>query len=428
MALSLDLLSFAVGGAAGLAAGYILLRQATAGRKELSDKNILLEQQAQSLLQKNAALEAERRSFEDKIRQHKDDLVGMEAKFALQFENLANRIFQEKSAVFKKESQEGLSQILGPLRERLQEFQKKVDDSFGVQAKEQFSLKREIENIIAVNQKMTVQTESLTKALTGDVKVQGSWGEVVLEKILDMSGLRKDIDYIVQGADLKLKHADGGGSHLKPDVIVMLPEERHIIVDSKVSLTSYERFCAAATEAEKALCVRDFTASIKAHVQGLEQRRYQDTEKLGTPDFVLMFMPIEGAYALAMHEDSSLYSYAWEKRVAIVCPSTLFISLRTIASLWRIELQNRNALEIARQGGNLYDKVVGFVEDMQDLGAKIGMAQRTYDDAFKKLSSGTGNIVKRTEDLKALGLKTSKNLPKELAEAEEAPLKIAENG
>ncbi len=428
MALALDLLSFAVGGAAGLGAGFILLRQAAATRKEQAEKNILLEQHLQALLQENATLKAEQQAFETQIRRHKEDLAGMEEKFSLQFENLANRIFQEKSALFKKESQEGLGQMLAPLRERLQEFQKKVDDSFGQQAKEQFSLKREIENIIAVNQKMTVQTESLTKALTGDVKVQGSWGEVVLEKILDMSGLRKDIDYIVQGAELKLKHADGSGGHLKPDVIIMLPEDRHIIVDSKVSLTAYERFCAAATEAEKAASVKDFLASIKAHVQGLEQRRYQDTEKLGTPDFVLMFMPIEGAYALAMHEDSSLYGYAWEKRVAIVCPSTLFISLRTIASLWRIELQNRNALEIARQGGQLYDKVVGFVEDMQALGQKISQTQRVYDDAFKKLSSGTGNIVKRTEDLKALGLKTAKNMPKELAEAEEPPLKIAENG
>lgn len=394
MPVSIDILSVVIGAAVGLSAGFLLARRAEEAR-------------------------------------HKSDLEEMEKKFSLQFENLANRIFEQKSSAFRKESQDGISQLLAPLKERLQEFQKKVDDSFGQQAKEQYSLKKEIENIVAANQKMTLQAESLTRALKGDVKVQGNWGEVVLEKILDMSGLRRDIDYIVQGADLKLKHTEGG-SHLKPDVVVMLPEDRHVIIDSKVSLTAYERYCAASEETERAQALREFNASVRAHVQGLEQRRYQDTDTLGTPDFVLMFLPIEGAYALAMQSDPALYAFAWEKRVAVVCPPTLFISLRTIASLWRIELQNRNALEIARQGGNLYDKLVGFVEEMQNLGKRLGMAQQSYDEAFRKLSTGTGNIVKRAEDLRALGLKTAKKMPKGLTETDgdegESPLKIAENG
>lgn len=403
MPFTLDIISFFAGAALGLGGGYAFF------------------------LKKTAKLEADNRALAEKSEQHTKDVTALEQRFALQFENLANRIFDEKTTKFKKDSQEGLGQLLNPLKEKLQEFQKKVDDSFGIQTKEQFSLKNEIEKIVAVNQRMTLQTESLTKALKGDVKAQGNWGEIILEKILDMAGLRKDIDYIVQGADLKLRHADDG-SHLKPDVIVMLPEDKHIIIDSKVSLTSYERYCAAEDDAQRLICLKDFITSVKAHVQGLDQRRYQDTEKLGAPDFVLMFMPIEGAYSLAMQHDPALHGFAWDKRIAIVCPSTLFVSLRTIASLWRIEQQNKNTLEIARQGANLYDKVVSFVEDMQDIGHKIGATQKVYDEAFKKLSTGSGNIVKRTEDLKALGLKTAKKMPKEVASEPEVPLKIAENG
>lgn len=377
-------------------------------REKLNQKAEQSALQIQDLLQQNARLEQ------------------LEEKFTLQFENLANRIFDEKNDKFKKESQEGIAQLLTPLRERLQEFQKKVDESFGAQVKEQISLKKEIENIISVNEQMTRQTENLTKALRGDVKAQGNWGEVILEKILEDSGLRKGVNYIVQGGGLDLKHADTGGS-LKPDVIIMLPEDKHIIVDAKVSLTHYERYCMTDDVAERARHLKEYLASIRAHVAGLEQRRYQDTEKLGTPDFVLMFMPIEGAYSLAIQEDVGLHSYAWDKKIVIVCPSILFATLRTINSVWQLERQNRHAQEIARQGGGLYDKIVGFVEDMQELGSKINASRKVYDDAFNKLSAGQGNILKRTQDLKALGIKASKNLPKELV-GEEELLKKVENG
>ncbi|MCE9507746.1 MAG: DNA recombination protein RmuC [Alphaproteobacteria bacterium] len=381
-------------------------------RAKLELKAAQLGAQVQDLLQRNARLEL------------------LEEKFALQFENLANRIFDEKNDKFKKESQEGIGLLLNPLKEKLQEFQKKVDDSFGAQVKEQVSLKKEIENIISINEKMTQQTESLTKALKGDVKAQGNWGEVMLEKILETSGLRKGIDYIIQGANLGLRHADDG-SVIKPDVVIMLPEDKHIIVDAKVSLTHYERYCAAEDAAERARCLKDYLASVRAHVNGLEQRRYQDTEKLGTPDFVLMFMPVEGAYSLAIQEDIGLHSYAWDKKIVIVCPSILFATLKTIASVWRLELQNRHAQEIARQGGGLYDKIVGFVEEMQELGNKINATRKVYDDAFSKLSDGTGSILKRTQSLRALGVKASKNLPKGIVDESEFsddPVKKAENG
>jgi len=409
MEIQFDLLYFIVGFAGG---AILIWRILTSQIKKLEQKSEEMNKQIQNLLQKNARLEQ------------------LEEKFALQFENLANRIFDEKTNKFKKESQENLGQLLNPLRERLQEFQKKVDDSFGAQVKEQISLKKEIENIISVNKKMSLQTENLTKALKGDVKAQGNWGEIILEKILENSGLRKGTDYIIQGASLGLRHAEDG-SIIKPDVVIMLPEDKHIIVDAKVSLTAYERYCATEDVSLRARHLKEYLASIRAHVNGLEKRRYQDTEKLGTPDFVLMFMPVEGAYSLAIQEDNGLHGYAWDKKIVIVCPSILFATLKTIASVWRLELQNRHAQEIARQGGGLYDKIAGFVKDMQELGSRINKSQEVYNEAFKKLSTGHGNILKRTQDLKALGIKTSKKLPKELADETKPPidiLKKVENG
>lgn len=363
--------------------------------------------------EKAIVFETEKISLSERLEQHKIDLGKMEERFKVHFENLAHKIFDEKNAKFKEQSQESLGEILNPLKEKLNDFQKKVDDSFGGHAKEQFALKEEIKRIVDVNEKMTFQAESLTKALKGDSKTQGNWGEVMLEKILDDSGLRKGQDYIVQGVDMKLKHPDGG-RHQKPDVVVMLPEEKHIIIDSKVSLTHYERFCAETEEDVRTEYLKQFIASVKKHVLDLEQRRYQDTEKLGTPDFVLMFMPIEGAYALAIQQDQELQTFAWGKKIVIVCPSTLFATLRTVASIWRLELQNKNAIEIAKKGGDLYDKVVGFVEDMQKIGDQIKNVDKTYGNAMSKLSEGRGNIIKKTEQLKELGVKASKSLPKDM--------------
>ncbi len=333
-----------------------------------------------------------------------------------QFENLANRIFEEKTVKFKKDSEEGLAQMLTPLRERILEFQKKVEESFGQQAKEQYSLKNEIQRIVLANEKITLQAENLTKALKGESKTQGNWGEVMLEKILEDSGLRKGTDYISQGVSLDLRSEEGGRQ--MPDVIVMLPEQKHIIIDSKVSLTHYERYFSEADEDARAVLIKQFLASVKAHVTGLEQRRYQDTDKLGTPDFVLMFIPVEGAFMLALQQDASLYSYAWDKGVGIVCPSTLFISLRTIANLWRIETQNRNTLEIVRQGGGLYDKFVGFVEELHEVGKRLDKTKEAYDGALGKLSAGKGNLISRVEKLRSLGVKASKSMPEKFIEEE----------
>jgi DNA recombination protein RmuC len=240
---------------------------------------------------------------------------------------------------------------------------------------------------------------------------------VMLERILESAGLRKGEEYIPQAAGMGLKHPEDGRTQ-KPDFIIKLPENKHAIIDSKVSLTAYERFCAEENEALRATHLTQFLQSVKAHVKGLEERRYQDTEGLNTPDYVMMFMPIEGAYALAMQQDGELHSYAWDRKIIIVCPSTLFAILKIIASMWKLERQNKNADEIALRGGRLYDKVVGFVSDMVSLGKRLDAAQSEYSEAFGKLSKGTGNILRQAEQLKELGVKNSKNLPPNLVAGE----------
>lgn len=370
-------------------------------------------------------LEAEKEASQKQIEQGKDDLKKMEEMLIGKFENLSNRIFEEKSEKFKKQSQESLGELLNPLRERLSEFQQKVNE----QVKEQFSLKEQIKNIVEVSGKMSQQTENLTKALKGDSKVQGDWGEVILEKILEESGLRKGMNYSVQGGGLNLR--DGDGRLQKPDVIVNLPEGKHVIIDSKVSLTHYERFFSAEDEAAQSLHLKQYIDSVRKHADDLGARRYHDAEGLGTPDFVLMFVPIEAAYVLAVQKDPGLHSYAWDKKVVIVCPTTIFATLKTVASVWRLELQNRNALEIARQGGDLYDKIAGFVEDMEKMGKQIKAVEGSYDSAMKKLSSGKANILSRTEKLRMLGVKTSKSLPADLVdfegEEQETPIATGHN-
>lgn len=351
--------------------------------------------------------EAENKALTQRLKEQQEQL-------RLEFNNTANKIFENFTQKFSTTSEKQIGDLIKPLRERLTDFQKKIEDSFGEQGKEQRSLKTEIEKIV-------LQADSLTKALRGDVKAQGNWGEVMLERILEESGLRRGEDYITQGEAMGLSGADG--IRQMPDVIVQLPDAKHIIIDSKVSLSAYDRYCTEPNEID----LREFLKSVKAHVNGLSEKRYQHNDKLSTPDFVLLFMPIEGAYSLAIQQDRELHAYAWGRKIAIVCPSTLFVTLQTVASLWRIERQNKNAQDIAIQGGKLYDKFVGFVEDMQDIGTKMTGLHKSYDSAMNKLSEGRGNLVGSVEKLRQLGAKTSKNIPKELGgeeETEAPPLTI----
>lgn len=373
-----------------------------------------------------ARLETEKQALNATIDLRARDLAAAQEKFTLHFENLANRIFEEKANKFKTDSQAGLEITLSPLRENLAAFQKKIEDSFGQHVREQTSLRSEIARIVTVNERMTLQAENLANALKGDSKVQGNWGEIILEKILEDSGLRQGVDYILQGTGLGLKHVEDG-SALKPDVIVKLPGDRHIIIDAKVSLTHYEHYYGASDPQQQELLFKQFLDSIRSHVTGLAERRYQDTNPTSGLDVVLMFMPIEGALIAALQRDPELHSFAWKRRIVIVCPSTLFATLRTIESMWRLDRQNKNALEIAQQGGALHDKIVGFVEDMKRVQDLLQKTQAAHDESFKKLTTGKGNILKRTHDLRALGIKAGKEIPEQLLDEsdDETPESLA---
>lgn len=373
--------------------------------------------------EKSVRLSAREEALEQRLEEQQASLDKMQEQLRLEFRTTAQRLFEETSNKLSTQSEKKLGDVLQPLRERLGEFQKLVGESFATQGKEQHTLKAEIERIVKMNEQMRSTTDNLTKALRGDVKAQGNWGEVILERILEESGLRAGSDYILQGTDLGLTGSEG--NRLRPDVIINLPDKKHIILDSKVSLTAYERYCAG--DGQQELHLRDFIKSLRAHVNGLEQKRYQDLPQLGTPDFVLMFMPIEGAFSLAMQHDQELHAFAWGKQIAIVCPSTLFATLKTIASLWKIEKQNRNTQEIATQGGKLYDQFAAFVEDMTSIGTQLERTSKVYDSAMKRLHTGRGNLIGQVEKLKALGVKTSKSLPQTDAEEDVALALVSAN-
>lgn len=321
------------------------------------------------------------------------------------FENLANKILEENNKKFSESSEKSLKFMLNPLREKIEDFNKKIDNS----AKDTFALKNQIEKIV-------MEANSLSRALRGDSKTQGNWGEIMLERILEDSGLVEGQGYEIQGKGLQLTNARG--ERIQPDVIINLPDGKHIIIDAKCSITFYDRYINSTEEAEKEKYLKQFIDSVRAHIKGLSEKQYHSAEKLESPDFVMMFMPIEGAYMLAVQADRELHKFAWDRKVALVCPSTLFMSMQTIASLWKHEMQNRNALEIARQSGALYDKFCGFIDDMQDIGKSIKKTDEAYAKAMNKLSEGRGNLLISAEKIKKLGAKAEKSIPQELVSSE----------
>ena len=337
-----------------------------------------------------------------------------EAKEALtsQFKNLANEILEDKSKRFTEQNAASLDALLKPLQTKLTEFKEQINNSYGNEARERFALKSEIERLANLNLRMSDETRSLTQALKGDSKVQGNWGELVLESILESSGLRKGEEYMVQDS-----HTQSDGSRLQPDVVIKLPEGRSLVVDSKVSITAYARH---AETTDPDIAERELAAhiqSLRQHIQGLSGKNYSSLYGVGSVDFVLMFVPIEPAFLLALKTAPNLYQEALAKNIVLVCPSTLMATLRTVAHLWRQDHQNRNALEIAKQCGSLYDKFVGFVDDLEKLGQRLDQAQTSYHDAFNKLKTGKGNLIRSAEKVRELGVKPSKNLSAPLIES-----------
>ena len=366
------------------------------------------DQALQNAIRLEAALDSERKQGLGRIESLN------EAKEALtsQFKNLANEILEDKSKRFTEQNVANLDALLKPLQTKLSEFKEQVNASYGNEARERFALKNEIERLANLNLRMSDETRSLTQALKGDSKVQGNWGELVLESILESSGLRKGEEYLVQDS-----HTQTDGSRLQPDVVVKLPEGRSLVVDSKVSITAYSRH---AETSDPVVAEQELAAhiqSLRQHIQGLSSKNYSSLYGIGSVDFVLMFVPIEPAFLLALKTAPNLYQEALAKNIVLVCPSTLMATLRTVAHLWRQDSQNRNALEIAKQCGTLYDKFVGFVDDLEKLGQRLDQAQTSYHDAFNKLKSGKGNLIRTAEKVRELGVKPSKNLSAPLIES-----------
>jgi DNA recombination protein RmuC len=337
----------------------------------------------------------------------------------IQFENLANKIMDQNTQKFETQSLKSLDHLLGPLATKLQDFEKRVESNYNNEAKERFALKEELHKMINANQQISSDAQNLTDALKGDIKLQGTWGEIQLERILENSGLIEGEEFTREAKGMGLKDEDG--HTLRPDVIINLPDEKHIILDSKVSMRSYTDFANATDPDDKEFHLKEFCNLTKRHVDGLAARHYAHLNKLNSPDFVLMFCPLEPAFSALMHNQGDMFSYAWDKRIIIVSPTNMLATLRTIASIWKTEKQTKNALEIARKGGAIYDKFVGFITDMEKIGKSLEMAHREYSGAMSKLSEGRGNIVTGLEKLKELGAKAAKKIDSKYFEEDEKP-------
>ena len=342
----------------------------------------------------------------ERHKEQKEEVEKLQEKFTKEFENLANKILDEKSSKFTEQNKENMKNILSPLQDKIQLFEKKVEDTHKESIDYHAALRQQILGLREMNLQMSKETINLTKALKGDSKMQGNWGELVLERVLEKSGLEKDREYYVQQS-----HTNEEGNRVFPDVVINLPDGKKMIVDSKVSLTAYEKYINEEEDSLKIGFLKEHVNSIKRHVEQLGDKNYHDLYQIESPDFVLLFIPMEPAFALALNEDTSLYNKAFEKNIVIVTPSTLLATLRTIDSMWANQKQQENAFEIARQAGALYDKFQGFVEDLIKIGKKIDESKSEYGLAMNKLVEGKGNLITSVEKLKKMGAKAKKSLP-----------------
>ncbi|SHI57814.1 DNA recombination protein RmuC [Aquimarina spongiae] len=354
------------------------------------------------LTRRNTEFEA----LQIKNKEQKEEVEKLQEKFTKEFENLANKILDEKSNKFTEQNKENIKNILNPLQEKINTFEKKVEQTHKESIDYHAALRQQILGLKDLNEQMSKEATNLTKALKGDSKMQGNWGELVLERVLEKSGLEKDREYFVQQS-----FTNEEGQRVMPDVVIYLPDNKKMIIDSKVALTAYERFTNEEDDTQKAIHLKEHIGSLKRHVDQLSEKNYQDLYDIDSPDFILMFVPIEPAFAIAINEDNKLYNQAFEKNIVIVTPSTLLATLRTIDTMWNNEKQQRNAIEIARQAGALYDKFEGLVKDLTGVGKKIDDAKKDYSAAMNKLVEGRGNLITSVEKLKKMGAKAKKALP-----------------
>ncbi|MEN9447484.1 MAG: hypothetical protein RJA25_774 [Bacteroidota bacterium] len=356
-----------------------------------------------------AKKEADFDSLLEKNKDQKQEVEQLQEKFTKEFENLANKILEEKTNKFTEQNKENMKNILSPLQDKILHFEKKVEDTHKESIDYHAALRQQILGLSEMNAQMSKETLNLTKALKGDSKMQGNWGELVLERVLEKSGLEKGREYEVQQS-----FTTAEGNRVFPDVVINLPDGKKMIVDSKVTLTAYERYINEDNDDLKAQHLKDHVLAIKRHVDQLGDKNYHDLYQIESPDFVLLFIPMEPAFALALNEDTTLYNKAFEKNIVIVTPSTLLATLRTIDSMWANQKQQENALEIARQAGALYDKFEGFVTDLIKIGKKIDESKVEYSGAMNKLVEGSGNLINRVENLKKMGAKAKKSLPESI--------------
>lgn len=401
-------------------------RQAEA--ESLNSRLLALQQEKLELLQERQQLElhgrqqaAQLAELETRLGTAREQMVAekklmqeAEQAMAARFENLAQKIFDEKSQKFTEQNKSGLDGLLSPLREQLKDFREKVEGAYNHEARERFALKEQLERLESLNRQISDDASNLARALKGDKKLQGNWGEVILSRVLEESGLRLGHEYETQFAT---RNEDG--DRLLPDVIVRLPENRDIVIDAKVSLVDYERYCTEEDPAEKERALKAHVQALRNHVKRLSEKAYENLPDLRTLDFVFIFMPVEAAFMLAVEHDAQLFREAFDRKIIIVSPTTLLATLRTVESIWRYERQNRNAEEIARQAGALHDKFVGFMETLKSVGDHIGRSQSAYEKAFRQLADGRGNLISSTLRLEKLGAKTRKKLADNLLPEDE---------
>jgi len=423
MDLIVDIATMVIAVGVAYAISLLLKKQQASGdnshfisrEKELSSELKSEREKNESLNNEIGQYKSEIKFLNEKLENQKQELEELNEKFTKEFELLANKIFDEKSEKFTKQNETKLQDILKPLKIDIDEFKNQLRVSNETNIERSTLLTKHLEDMKNMHNQMSEETSNLTKALKGDAKKQGDWGELQLDKILEFSGLEKGKEYIKQGKDMDLTDEDG--NRLQPDVIIMLPDNKHIIIDSKVSLIEYTRYIEAEDE-NKDEHIANIARDIRNHIKELGDKKYEAIGNLDSPDYVLMFIPIEATFSMAVNKDPELWSFAWDKRIVMVSPSTLLAVLKTVSSLWNQDKQNQNVEEIAQQAGALYDKFVGFIDDLDSIGKSIANSDKAYQGALNKLSSGKGNLVGRAEKIKKLGAKTKKAIPQKLLQEE----------
>ena len=421
-----DLLSDLKNEFAKISAEYSALNSQSQEQKQINTKQVSqienLIAEKQTLFAKNSELSAINESLQKSLETQKEEITKIQEEAKLQFENLANKILEEKTEKFTTLNQNSLKTILEPFQDKIAELKNRVNEAYEKENKERFSLAEKVRELAELNQQISEDAKKLTRALKGESKTQGNWGEMILESILEKSGLVKGREYYLEhelrDENNKAIYSEFSGKKMRPDAVVKYPDERNVIIDSKVSLTAFTELVDETDSEIYTIKLNQHLSSIKNHIQQLSQKAYDDYGK--SLDFVMMFIPSEPAYIAAMQADQNLWNYAYERRILLLNPSNLITSLKLIADLWKREYQNRNTMEIAERGAKLYDKFVGFVENLEKVGKGLDQAKNAYTDAYKQLSTGNDNLVTQTQKLRALGIKSKKELPQSLIENSES--------